>query len=279
MKPILTLIIFFTILPLKAQENDCKVQLNHFLIFVDSTTYWEIMQSEVFNSNFAFSFYKHVSWEGLYFIGEENYIEIFHPNSIHDEYYPPGSSWVCHASLKANCIENYAFPENEQFIYSTNEHYDDISLETSDSSNLFTTWEMNEIQYITWVKKEYSDTMSFLPTDYASAEDADSSKNYLFNNILGLEILANRKDSVNISQYFQMIGYKMVTDENEYLMYMDENEFIELSYTDDLQFPTITTVYFEINEMKKKEEIIIGDSKITLNGKRGSWEFNLSMRR
>lgn len=278
MKPLLTLLICFSFSSSRAQENDCNVQLNHFLIFVDSTTYWEILQSEVFQTDFAFTFYKNVNWEGLYFIGEENYIEIFHPNSIPNENYPPGSSWICHASLKANCIENYTFPDNEQFIYSTDEHYDDISLETSDSANLFTTWEMNEMQYVTWVKREYSDTMTFLPADYASADDADSSKNYLFNNVLGIEILANRKDSVNISQYFKMIGYKTVTDENEYLMYTNEKDFFELTYSEELEFPIITKVHFEINEVKKKEEITIGDSKITFNGTRGIWEFNLSAR-
>lgn len=277
MKTQVYLFIFLTFSPLlRAQESDCSVVLNHFLIFVDSTTYNEILESEVFNTKFAYSYERDKNWEGIYIIGEENYIEIFNPNSIPGEEYPAGTTWICHSSLKANCIKDYSLP-NHKVSFTEGNDYDEVSFILPDSSALFTTWEMKEKQYESWVKKPYSDTLNFKPTDYNSPAESDSSKNYLFNSVRGIEVLANRKDSVEIGDYFTMIGYEIVIDENDFLMYSNGTDYVELVYSNDIEISTITKIYFELDEVSKERDIIIGDSRIQLIGTTGIWELNRSL--
>lgn len=257
---------------IKGQNNIPKIILNHFLVIVDSTTYEEILKSKILNSNFAFSHEKKLKvYSGIYIIGQDNYIEIFNPKSIQNEVHKPGESWICHTSMKVNQLENLN-TSKKMFNYSTNEEFDELSLYFKDSTNLFTTWEMNKNHYENWSKKTFSDSVNFLAVDYNSPAESDSSRNYLFNNVAGVIISINKSDSLEIIDYMTLIGYsKTITKENK-LRFSNSTDFIEIVFHKEKEIPRITTIYLKLNSENKSERIQIGNSELIIKGKQAIWE-------
>ena len=257
---------------IKGQNNIPKIVLNHFLVIVDSTTYEEILKSKILNSNFAFSHEKKLKvYSGIYIIGQDNYIEIFNPKSIQNEVHKPGESWICHTSMKVNQLENLN-TSKKMFNYSTNEEFDELSLYFKDSTNLFTTWEMNKNHYENWSKKTFSDSVNFLAVDYNSPAESDSSRNYLFNNVAGVSISINKSDSLEIIDYMTLIGYsKTITKENK-LRFSNSTDFIEIVFHKEKEIPRITTIYLKLNSENKSERIQIGNSELIIKGKQAIWE-------
>ena len=257
---------------IKGQNNIPKIVLNHFLVIVDSTTYEEILKSKILNSNFAFSHEKKLKvYSGIYIIGQDNYIEIFNPKSIQNEVHKPGESWICHTSMKVNQLENLN-TSKKMFNYSTNEEFDELSLYFKDSTNLFTTWEMNKNHYENWSKKTFSDSVNFLAVDYNSPAESDSSRNYLFNNVAGVSISINISDSLEIIDYMTLIGYsKTITKENK-LRFSNSTDFIEIVFHKEKEIPRITTIYLKLNSENKSERIQIGNSELIIKGKQAIWE-------
>lgn len=257
---------------IKGQNNIPKIVLNHFLVIVDSTTYEEILKSKILNSNFAFSHEKKLKvYSGIYIIGQDNYIEIFNPKSIQNEVHKPGESWICHTSMKVNQLENLN-TSKKMFNYSTNEEFDELSLYFKDSTNLFTTWEMNKNHYENWSKKTFSDSVNFLAVDYNSPAESDSSRNYLFNNVAGVIISINKSDSLEIIDYMTLIGYsKTITKENK-LRFSNSTDFIEIVFHKEKEIPRITTIYLKLNSENKSERIQIGNSELIIKGKQAIWE-------
>ena len=257
---------------IKGQNNIPKIVLNHFLVIVDSTTYEEILKSKILNSNFAFSHEKKLKvYSGIYIIGQDNYIEIFNPKSIQNEVHKPGESWICHTSMKVNQLENLN-TSKKMFNYSTNEEFDELSLYFKDSTNLFTTWEMNKNHYENWSKKTFSDSVNFLAVDYNSPAESDSSRNYLFNNVAGVRISINKSDSLEIIDYMTLIGYsKTITKENK-LRFSNSTDFIEIVFHKEKEIPRITTIYLKLNSENKSERIQIGNSELIIKGKQAIWE-------
>ena len=257
---------------IKGQNNIPKIILNHFLVIVDSTTYEEILKSKILNSNFAFSHEKKLKgYSGIYIIGQDNYIEIFNPKSIQNEVHKPGESWICHTSMKVNQLENLN-TSKKMFNYSTNEEFDELSLYFKDSTNLFTTWEMNKNHYENWSKKTFSDSVNFLAVDYNSPAESDSSRNYLFNNVAGVSISINKSDSLEIIDYMTLIGYsKTITKENK-LRFSNSTDFIEIVFHKEKEIPRITTIYLKLNSENKSERIQIGNSELIIKGKQAIWE-------
>ena len=257
---------------IKGQNNIPKIILNHFLVIVDSTTYEEILKSKILNSNFAFSHEKKLKvYSGIYIIGQDNYIEIFNPKSIQNEVHKPGESWICHTSMKVNQLENLN-TSKKMFNYSTNEEFDELSLFFKDSTNLFTTWEMNKNHYENWSKKTFSDSVNFLAVDYNSPAESDSSRNYLFNNVAGVIISINKSDSLEIIDYMTLIGYsKTITKENK-LRFSNSTDFIEIVFHKEKEIPRITTIYLKLNSENKSERIQIGNSELIIKGKQAIWE-------
>lgn len=257
---------------IKGQNNIPKIVLNHFLVIFDSTTYEEILKSKILNSNFAFSHEKKLKgYSGIYIIGQDNYIEIFNPKSIQNEVHKPGESWICHTSMKVNQLENLN-TSKKMFNYSTNGEFDELSLYFKDSTNLFTTWEMNKNHYENWSKKTFSDSVNFLAVDYNSPAESDSSRNYLFNNVAGVSISINKSDSLEIIDYMTLIGYsKTITKENK-LRFSNSTDFIEIVFHKEKEIPRITTIYLKLNSENKSERIQIGNSELIIKGKQAIWE-------
>jgi hypothetical protein len=281
MKRILTILIVTTVCSAaQAQTRDCSVVLNHLLISVDSTTYQAILGSEILNSDFAYAYERNKNWEGIYIIGQDNYIEIFHPKSVHNEYIPIGFTWICQASLVASCTEKYDLPNNNLIEYSSDENYDYLSVYTQDSvyiqdsSSLMTTWEMNKNQYESWTKKTFNDSLNFQTTDYNSPAESDSSKNYLFNNVTGIQINLNLRDSLSITQYLNLVGYTIESNVRNNLRFSNSIDFIELDFSENVEFASISVIYFELNQPTESQHITIGNSEILLEGNTGKWEIN-----
>ena len=257
---------------IKGQNNIPKIVLNHFLVIVDSTTYKEILKSKILNSNFAFSHEKKLKgYSGIYIIGQDNYIEIFNPKSIQNEVHKPGESWVCHTSMKVNHLENLN-TSKKMFNYSTNEEFDELSLYFKDSTNLFTTWEMNKNHYENWSKKTFSDSVNFLAIDYNSPAESVSSRNYLFNNVSGVRISINKSDSLEIIDYMTLIGYSKTISKENKLRFSNSTDFIEIVFHKEKEIPRITTIYLKLNSENKSERIQIGNSELIIKGKQAIWE-------
>ncbi|AEA45928.1 DUF5829 family protein [Fluviicola taffensis] len=261
-----------TTLSIKGQNNTPKIVLNHFLVIVDSTTYEEILKSKILNSNFAYSQEKKLNgYSGIYIIGQDNYIEIFNPKSIQNEIHKPGESWICHTSMKVNQLENLNTAK-KMFNYSTNEEFDELSLYFKDSTNLFTTWEMNKNHYENWSKKAFSDSVIFLTVDYNSPAESDSSRNYLFNNVAGIRVSITNSDSTDVVDYLTLIGYsKTFTNENT-LRFSNSTDFIEIEFHKEELIPRITTIYMKLNSQHKSERIQIGNSELFIEGNKAIWE-------
>lgn len=282
LKIALTLVLFLTVYSgVRAQKQDCSVVLNHFYITVDSATYQAILSSEILNSDFAFSYEKIRSWGGgIYLIGEDNYIEIFHPNSIVNEYLPVGFTWICQASLVPNCIGNYNLPSNESMKQSSDENFNELSVSTLDSvyiqnaSSLFTTIEMNTDFYESWTKKPFHDSLNFLTTDYNSPAESDSSKNYLFSNVTGLEINLNAQDSSSIIQYLYLIGYSLESKDAKSMRFTNSIDFIELHFSENIELATIAVIHFKLNQPTESKQISIGSSEMFIENNTGRWEIN-----
>lgn len=280
-KKLIILLFLSTYLTSRAQSQNCSVLLNHFYVTVDTTTYRAILDSEILNSDFAFSYEKIRSWGGgIYIIGKDNYIEIFHPNSISGDSIPIGFSWICNTSLVANCIENYKLSDSDLMEYSSDENFDELSVFTQDSvyqshsHSLFTTREMNKGLYESWVKKTFNDSMKFQTTDYNSQAESDSSKNYLFKNVAGIEVNLNTRDSVRVIKYLNLIGYTVESKGKNSLKFTNSIDFIELHFSNNVELATISVIHFELNQSTDFKRISAGSSEITLKGKTGKWEIN-----
>lgn len=275
MKSIFTLLLLFIMsFGISTRAQDCSIVLNHFYVTVDSATYQGILDSKIMNSNFAYAYEKNKNWQGIYLIGKDNYIEIFHPNSIQNEELPLGYTWICHSSLKANCIEKLEFSDKGQIAYYPGEEFDELTYETEDSVNLFSVYEMNKSFYESWTKKPYHDSLQFETTDYNSPAESDSSQNYLFKNVMGLHIDINPKDSASVVTYLNLIGYRLNIAQSNSLRFISNRDFITVNFSKDVQYPSISTIYFTLNKKSALKQIKAGSSLITLKGTTGKWEFN-----
>lgn len=250
------------------------IVLNHFLVVVDTGTYQAILNSEILNSNFSYAYEKDENWEGIYIIGQDNYIEILHPQSIKNETMPVGFSWVCHTSLQANYIEKLDLQGSKMMDYSSDKEYDYLSFYTQDSSNLFTTWEMNKWQYESWTQKEYHDSLIFQTVDYNSPAESDSAKNYVFKNVSGIRVRLPSTEALNVSNYLTTLGYTVVSDNPNILKYANAIDFIELEFSSSREPATVSTIYFDLLTESEPKQILIGKSELFIQGNTGKWELH-----
>ena len=282
MKRVLIILIFLTInLGARAQTQDCSVVLNHFYITVDTNTYQAILGSELLDSDFAYSYEKIRNWGGgIYVFGKDNYIEIFHPNSISDEYMPVGFTWICNTSLVANCIEKYNLPDSDLIEYSSDENFDELSVFTQDSiykrnsHGLFTIREMNKELHESWKKKTFNDSLKFQTTDYNNQAESDSSKTHLFKNIAGLEINLNTRDSSSVTDYLNLIGYTVESKGENRLKFTNSIDFIELHFSNNIELATVSVIHFELNKPIESKHLLLGNSEIIIENNTGRWKIN-----
>ena len=248
-----------------------QVCFNHSLLVLDSTTYEAVVNSE-FLSHFAFSYEKQLTgYQGFYLIGKTNYIEIFHPNSIEGNELEQGTIWICLASLKANYLQLLNSDQLDFIEYHSDEAYNNLSLIIEDT--IITTSEMKQKHYESWTKKKYHNSIAFLPVDYNSPQESDSSSNYLMNDVMGIGLSLNPNDSLKVIRYLKEIGYDSYSEFKGYTRISNNDQFIELRISNDNNSPSINRYYIRLNESIESTTEIIGNSRIECDGKSAIWIF------
>lgn len=257
------------------QTNSNLVCFNHSLLVLDSTTYDAAVNSE-FLSNFAFSHEKQMTgFKGFYLIGETNYIELFHPNSINGSIEEPGAIWICLASLKANYLKTLNQEKLDFLQFELDDQHSYLNLLINDSMNPITTREMRKDQFESWTKKEYHDSIEFLPVDYNSPAESDSSSNYLMNDVIGIGLTLSADDRLDVIRYFREIGFDSVSDFKGFERLSNEDQFIELHFTNEDILPSINRFYLQLNKPVPQHNEVIGNSRIECDGKLATWNFEL----
>lgn len=267
----------------KAESTDAVVSnkvkrknpicFNHAVLVLDSATYYEVVNSE-FIKQFAFSEERQLNgYKGFYLFGKTNYIELFHPKSFDGYEEEVGGMWINLVPLKANYINNLNWKNLDFVTYESNDHYYDLSLIVGDSINPIATWEMTKEHYESRTKKEYSDSMDFLPVDYNSLQDSDSSSNYLMSDVKGIGIRLNPDDSLAIVNYLNAIGFEDISEQKGLTRISNNDQFIELHLSSAISSPTINRFYIQLNKSVAKSYEVMGNSRIECDGKQAIWYF------
>lgn len=257
----------------EVKTSSNSICFNHAALVLDSVTYYAAVNSE-FIKRFSFSQERQRNgYKGFYLFGKTNYLELFHPKSFDGYEEAEGGMWINLAPLKANYINNLNW-ENLDFVeYESNDLYYDLSLIVGDSINPIATWEMTKEHYESWTKKEYNDSMDFLPVDYNSPQDSDSSLNYLMNDIIGIRLSLNPDDSLAIVSYLNVIGFEDISEQNGLTRVSNNDQFIELHTSSVNSSTTINRFYIQLNKSIEKSNEVIGNSRIEYNGKSAIWYF------
>jgi hypothetical protein len=254
-------------------ENNKLICFNHSLLVLDSITYAAAVNSE-FLDQFAFSYEKQLpGYEGFYLIGGTNYLEFFHPKSMDGEELEIGEIWICLASLKANYLNKLNAKKLRFIEYESDDQYNYFSLMIKESINPITTWEMRKKQYESWTKKVYHDSIAFLPVDYNSPQESDSSSNYLMNDVIGIGLSLNPEDSSKVISYLKEIGFDSISKTKDKMRFSNQDQFIELYLTKKNSSPKIKRYYIQLNKTVKPMTEIIGNSRIECDGKQAIWYF------
>jgi len=255
----------------KTRHN--PICFNHSVLVLDSVTYYAVVNSE-FVKQLAFSQERQLTgYKGFYLFGKTNYIELFHPKSFDGYEEEEGGMWINLAPLKANYITNLNWEKLDFVKYESNDHYYDLSLIVGDSINPIATWEMTKEHYESWTKKEYNDSMDFLPVDYNSLQDSDSSSSYLMSDVKGIGIRLNPDDSLAIVGYLNTVGFAAVSEQNGLTRVSNNDQFFELHFSRDRKFPTINRFYIRLSKPVEPIIEIIGNSRIQCDGKLAIWYF------
>ena len=251
-----------------------QVCFNHSLLVLDSTTYEAVVNSEFIN-HFAFSHEKQLTgWQGFYLMGKTNYLEIFHPKSFDGEYWEPGTIWICFASLKANYLKQLNSKKLDFIEYQSDDSFHSLSLILKDSVNPITTREMRKNQYESWTKKNYYDSINYLPVDYNSPQESDSSSNYLMNDVYGIGLSLNTDDSLKVIRYLKEVGYDSFSEFNDFTRISNNDQFIELHISNHNSSPSINRYYIQLNKSVEHSTEVIGNSTITCDGNTAVWIFD-----
>lgn len=248
---------------------------NHSLLVVDSLTYDAAVNSEFINKHFAFSHEKQLAgFHGFYLIGKTNYIELFNPKSIDGEVNEPGTIWMCLASLKANYLKTLNKEKRAFIEFESDDVFNSLSLVVNDSTTPITTREMRKEQYESWTKKQYHDSVEFLPVDYNSPEESDSSSNYLMNDVIGIGLSFNTNDRETVIDYLAELGFDSISEfEGRARVSNDRNQFIELYMSRKNVSISINRFYFQLNKSVERSTETIGHSRIECDGDHAIWIF------
>lgn len=253
------------------KENIC---LNHTLLVLDSATYYALTHSHFINK-FAFGYEKRFSdYQGTYLIGKNNYFEFFHPKSIEGEDLKKGEFWICLSALEPQSVIPSLSDTLHGLVYEEDAQFKYLSLMLANENNLVSLREMKKEQYESWTGKTYTDTTTFLPVDYNSPAESDSSQNYLFQSIRGIEIELSIKDSLRFTNYLKQMDYSLSTQSATVLNYEKEDHFLQLSFQPKIESPRIVKYTLSLNQTVKKHVEKIGNSTLTCEGNQAIWQFD-----
>lgn len=251
-----------------------RIKFNHSLLVLDSATYHAMLNS-TFIKQFAFSYEKQMDdYEGFYLIGATNYLEFFHPKSLKGETLEEGEIWICLASLKANYLKSLDDEKLDFVRYESDDQFNYLSLLTKDSINPIATWEMRKEQYESWTKKVYHDSINFLPVDYNSPQESDSSQNYYMNDVIGIGMIIATNDSIKVVDYLVKIGFSSLSEFNGHSRFSNSSQFIELHVSDLNISPTIDRYYLQLNSSMATTTELIGNSRLECDDKMAIWYFD-----
>ena len=255
------------------QTRHNPICFNHSVLVLDSATYYAAVNSD-FLRRFAFSQERQMNgYKGFYLFGKTNYIELFHPKSFDGYVEEEGGIWINLAPLKANYIKNLNWKNLDFVNYESNDHFYDLSLIIRDSINPIATWEMTKVQYESWTKKKYNDSIEFLPFDYNSPQDSDSSTNYTMNDVIGIGLSVHPVDSLAIVDYLKVVGFETISAQNGLTRISNNDQFIELHFSESPLLPTINRYFIRLNKSVEPTTEIIGHSRIECDGKLAIWYF------
>lgn len=253
--------------------NSSPICFNHTLLILDSSTYHAAVHSE-FIKKFAYSQERQLKgYKGFYLFGKTNYIELFHPKSFDGHEEDAGGMWINLAPLKANYVRSLKWEGRDDIHYGSDDHYHDLSLILKDSTNPISTWEMTKEHYESWTHKKYNDSLYFLPVDYYSQQDSDSSSNYSMNDVIGIALTANHIDNLAMTNYLKTVGFQMVSENGGVTTLSNNDQFIELHGSEDQRSPAIYKYVIRLNEPVQPMEEIIGNSRIHCDGEIATWYF------
>jgi len=257
----------------KEIKNRNQICFNHSLLVLDSSTYAAAVNS-AFLTQFAFSHEKQLpGYKGLYLIGATTYLEIFHPKSVAGEELKAGEFRVFLASLKANHLKKLNGQKLNHIVYESDDEYNYLSLMINDSTTPITTWEMKKEQYESWTKKEFLDSIAYLPVDYNSPQESDSSANYWMKDLVGIGLSLSAPDTSTIISYLQEIGFDQRSTTQDGLRFSDGDQFFELHLTNNRTSPTIDRYYIELNKPVTAKTEFLGKSRIECAGTEAIWYF------
>ncbi len=71
-----------------------------------------------------------------------------------------------------------------------------------------------------------------------------------------------------------LIGYTVQSGAQNVLKFSNSIDFIELDFSESVEFASISVIYFELNQPKESKQILVGNSEIIIEGNTGKWELN-----
>ncbi|MFK7785299.1 MAG: DUF5829 family protein [Crocinitomicaceae bacterium] len=252
-------------------QQESLIRLNHLMLVVDSAAYASLcdMQSEIWYSDQK----KLKYWEGLYIIGENNYLEIFHQNSMKEETLEVGENWTCYASMKSGHFASLTY-DSAYIQFDENDYFKTLSCELNDELSPFQVWEMNQLQYETWTKKEFEEGMTFEPFDYNSQAESDSSRNYLFDDLVGVTYTIPSADSDRAIAFFKAVGYSVIERATDTISFDNGLERITLIFKDKINTVLINSLELRLKRPLKKEVFQVGLIKMLVEGNTMVWSFD-----
>jgi len=261
-----------TILGQSNQTNHIKARFNHLFLVVDSTTYAEVTSSGLLKS-MGYSYEKNSSsWQAFYLIGQDNYLEIMHPNSMTDTSITliPSDNWTCLASLRAQSMNQFEIDRTVNIEIDQDEQFYNLYPLFKDSIIPMTTWEMRKKQYESWTGKTYHDSLSFLPVDYNSPADSDSSKAYPIQNIIGIDYKINSDDTLVIFEYLKLNSYH----QSKQLIFSNDSEkfYFQIDSVDHIK---VSGIRFRLTDVHPIQSIKLGNSQFNTSGLSARWTFDL----
>lgn len=272
MKYLFQIIFVFICCQVRAHSEPI-IRLNHLLIVVDSSTYDALTKSSFIKNEFGYSNHrKFENWEGFYIIGSNNYLEIFHPNSIAEEKLLAGENWTCFASMKSGHLASITYDSSYvRFIEDSNFKY--LSCHLNDSISPFEVWEMNKKQYESWTNKKFEPGMSFNPVDYNSPAESDSAKNYLLNDVVNITYWVPRTDSLKTLHFFENCGYNKREKSREKLFLSNGTETITLDFSKGTDTLVVGSIQLSLNYVYPRKIYEIGNTSLSIVGKSALWKF------